>query len=360
MPFLRNVTAGRDVPDERLAEVAEHYELVRRREPDQRAEPRSCSRRCGEQLAPRRVYWGNRNWEPYLRETLAADARRRGAPGGCVRHGGVRVVLVLPPVPGGPRRCRSPRGLQLDKLRHYYNHPRFIAAQAEQVVGARGALRPDARLLFTAHSIPLASARSQRPARRRLSGAARRSRPAGRRCRSGSAPAGAVSSRSRGRADPARRACPGWSRTSTTGWWRWPPTGVARCRRRSGRLRQRSCRGALRPRHRGRARPRGRVGIRFARAGTVGRQPIRSSRWCASSSRSGRQRCGADGGASRPAWAGTGRATTYARSAAARARLAAPQRATARMNRRTCANCERTRGKQRASGRWAQALERKT
>jgi ferrochelatase len=56
-----------------------------------------------------------------------------------------------------------PAGLHLDKLRHYYNHPKFIAAQTEQVVGLGERLAPDTRLLFTAHSIPLESARTSGP-----------------------------------------------------------------------------------------------------------------------------------------------------------------------------------------------------
>ena len=62
-PFLRNVTAGRGIPDERLAEVAEHYFHFGGRSPinDQN---RALLAALREELAPRPVYWGNRNWDP--------------------------------------------------------------------------------------------------------------------------------------------------------------------------------------------------------------------------------------------------------------------------------------------------------
>ena len=92
MPFLENVTRGRNIPRDRLLEVAEHYhhfggvspinaqvrELidVLRTELDQ----------SGISLP---IYWGNRNWHPMLADTLAADGRvgSRAGPGG--RAGGV-------------------------------------------------------------------------------------------------------------------------------------------------------------------------------------------------------------------------------------------------------------------------------
>ena len=83
VPFLENVTRGRGIPRERLEEVGEHYYLFGGRSPinDQNREssPR-CARTCpaGIDLP---VYWGNRNWEPYLTDTVAPDGRRRGHAG---------------------------------------------------------------------------------------------------------------------------------------------------------------------------------------------------------------------------------------------------------------------------------------
>src|SRR3954451_344157 len=78
LPFLRNVTAGRGVPDERLAEVAEHYHHFGGRRPGAPAPPHPSGGRTlttdqtrplldelRRELAPRPVYWGNRNWDPF-------------------------------------------------------------------------------------------------------------------------------------------------------------------------------------------------------------------------------------------------------------------------------------------------------
>ena len=83
MPFLQNVTRGRGVPPERLASVAEHYYAVGGVSP--------INQQCRDLLAAIRaafpasglslpVYWGNRNWTPYLTDTvraMAADGVRR-------------------------------------------------------------------------------------------------------------------------------------------------------------------------------------------------------------------------------------------------------------------------------------------
>ena len=132
MPFLRNVTAGRDVPDERLAEVAEHYEPLRRGQPDQRPEPRAAGRVAGRAGAPRRLLG-----QSQLGSLPARDAAQMRADG--VRRAAVFVTAAY----ASYSSCRQyredlaaahPGELQLDKLRHYYNHPGFIAAQTEQVV----------------------------------------------------------------------------------------------------------------------------------------------------------------------------------------------------------------------------------
>jgi ferrochelatase len=161
LPFLRNVTAGRDVPAERLAEVARHYDFFGGVSPIN-AQNRRLLAELRRVLAPRPVYWGNRNWAPYLPEALAqmrADGMQRAA---------VFVTAAY----ASYSTCRQyredlaaahPRGLRLEKLRHYYNHPGFVAAQADQVLVLKEELAAGARLVFTAHSIPLASAASSGP-----------------------------------------------------------------------------------------------------------------------------------------------------------------------------------------------------
>jgi ferrochelatase len=170
LPFLRRVTAGRGVPDERLAEVAEHYHLFGGRSP--------INDQCRALLAAVRddlaahgldlpVYWGNRNWDPYLRDAvrrMAADGVRRAAcfvTSAYSSYSGCRqyredLFDAVASVPGtdGP----APR---LDRLRHYFNHPGFLDPFVDGTVAALERL-PDAgrgaRLVFVTHSIPTSMA----------------------------------------------------------------------------------------------------------------------------------------------------------------------------------------------------------
>ena len=128
------MTRGRGIPRERLEEVGEHYFRFGGRSPinDQNRDAARGAR--GADLAAHGidlpVYWGNRNWDPYLTDTVAADARRR-------RHAG-RPCFVTSAYSSysGCRQYRenladavaavdrARRGL--DKLRHYFNHPGFV------------------------------------------------------------------------------------------------------------------------------------------------------------------------------------------------------------------------------------------
>lgn len=166
MPFLENVTRGRGVPRERLAEVAEHYlhfggvspinALNRAIIADVEAE---LARSAHAPDLP--VYFGNRNWGPLVEDTVAAMARD-----------GVRRALVFPTSAwGGYSGCRQyhediARGRaavgqsapELVKLRQFYDHPLFVGAVADALSAARDTLpaelRDDARVVFTAHSVP--------------------------------------------------------------------------------------------------------------------------------------------------------------------------------------------------------------
>lgn len=162
VPFLRNVTRGRGIPDERLAEVGEHYSLFGGRSPinDQ------CRTLIGALAAEldRRghglpVYWGNRNWSPYLTDTLReidADGHRR-------------VLAVVTSAYPSYSSCRQYRenlydaaidtALTIDRLRHYANHPGFVEASVDAVVESLTELGEiDPRLIFVTHSIPTAMA----------------------------------------------------------------------------------------------------------------------------------------------------------------------------------------------------------
>ncbi|MBA2532907.1 MAG: ferrochelatase [Nocardioidaceae bacterium] len=165
LPFLENVTRGRGVPPDRLAEVATHYQAFGGRSPinDQ---CRALAAAVRDDLAaaglPLPVYWGNRNWGPYLQDTvatMAADGVQRAACfltsayssySGCrqYREDLFAAVAGLPGVP------------QLDRLRHYFNHPGFVAPFTDATARALATLLPEhqdeAHLLFVTHSIPAA------------------------------------------------------------------------------------------------------------------------------------------------------------------------------------------------------------
>lgn len=156
MPFLRNVTAGRNVPDARLAVVAEQYEMFGGASPINQQNLalidalRVEFEANGIELP---IYFGNRNWEPYVRDTVVS-----------MRDDGVTNALVLATSAfssySGCRQYREDleRAAEqvdgapgLNKLRLYYNHPGFIDAVVDRVNEVH---RPEARLVFTAHSIP--------------------------------------------------------------------------------------------------------------------------------------------------------------------------------------------------------------
>lgn len=163
VPFLRNVTAGKNIPDERLVEVGAHYELFGGRSPinDQN---RALLDAIREDFASNGldlpVYWGNRNWDPYLTDALEqmkADGITRAAClvtsayssySGC-RQYRENLADAVTAVPGAP---------QLDRLRHYFNHPGFVEPNVDATLTALAdlpdAVRGDAHLVFVTHSIP--------------------------------------------------------------------------------------------------------------------------------------------------------------------------------------------------------------
>uniref|UniRef100_A0A7C2NZG3 Ferrochelatase n=1 Tax=Schlesneria paludicola TaxID=360056 RepID=A0A7C2NZG3_9PLAN len=166
IPFLENVLRGKPVPRERLLEVAEHYRQFGGVSP--------INAQCRELIAALRIeldrrgillpiYWGNRNWTPYL-----ADALRD-----MVRDGVHRALAFFTSAYSSYSGCRQyreniaaaqaevgPNAPAVDKLRMFYNHPEFIAANVDRLRDALARLPVDAgpTLLFTAHSIPLSMA----------------------------------------------------------------------------------------------------------------------------------------------------------------------------------------------------------
>ncbi len=172
IPFLENVLRGRNVPRERMLEVAEHYyhfggvspinrqmrELIPRLEAEFRAH--------GPHIP---VYWGNRNWTPMLADTLrqmhAAGVRRAAAfvMSAYSSYSGCRQYLEDI---ARAREAVGPGAPEIDKLRVFYNHPGFIEPVAGYVRDAFAQISEDRRraaaLVYTAHSVPVSMAAGSR------------------------------------------------------------------------------------------------------------------------------------------------------------------------------------------------------
>ena len=169
LPFLENVTRGRGVPPERLRAVAEHY-LARGGVSPINAQCRALLgaldaelRAAGHALP---LYWGNRNWHPMLPDTVARMAA----------NGVRRALALVTSATSSYSGCRQyledieaaraavgPAAPRIDKIRQYYDHPGFIEAAAENVRAALaefGDADGRVRLVFCAHSIPVAMART--------------------------------------------------------------------------------------------------------------------------------------------------------------------------------------------------------
>lgn len=168
LPFLENVVHGKNVPRERLLEVAQRYELFDGQSPinsQNRALLTALVDHLNAEGPQLPVYWGNRNWHPLLADTI-----REMADDG-VEHALAFVTSAFGSYPG----CRQyledierarqevgPAAPQIQKLRLFYNHPGFIESMAQRVAAALDEIpaqrRSAARLIYTAHSIPVAAA----------------------------------------------------------------------------------------------------------------------------------------------------------------------------------------------------------
>jgi protoporphyrin/coproporphyrin ferrochelatase len=160
IPFLENVLRGRNVPAERMAEVAEHYYHFGGRSPinDQNRALLAELRK----VVGMPVYWGNRNWHPMLADTVRQ-----------MRDDGVRrAVAFVTSAFGSYSGCRQyienienaraavgEGAPVIDKIRPFSAHPKFLLAMTERVRAAVAEL-PEGRLAFTAHSVPVSMAES--------------------------------------------------------------------------------------------------------------------------------------------------------------------------------------------------------
>ncbi len=168
LPFLENVLRGRNVPRERMLEVAHHYELFGGVSPIN-GQNRALIAALKPELEANNIhlpiYWGNRNWHPFLADTLRQMAN----------DGVKRALAFFTSAYSSYSGCRQyredimraqaevgPDAPHVDRLRMCYNHPGFVGANAENLMAALKQLPEDRRLntpiAFTAHSIPLSMA----------------------------------------------------------------------------------------------------------------------------------------------------------------------------------------------------------
>ncbi len=180
VPFLENVTRGRGIPRERLEKVGEHYFALGGRSPinDQN---KQLIRNIEAELTRRDidlpVYFGNRNWEPYVEDALQQMSRDG------IRH----VYVFATSAWGGYSGCSQYQedlrraiaaceevGLEapkVERLPQFHRHPTFIAEFARAVDAAREQLRAEhgeevaaqADLVFTAHSVPTVADKAAGP-----------------------------------------------------------------------------------------------------------------------------------------------------------------------------------------------------
>ncbi len=168
LPFLENVTRGRGIPRERLMQVGAHYQLFGGVSPingQNRALIEAIEIRMVERGTPLPVYWGNRNWEPYVHDAIAS-----------MRADGVkRAIAFVTSAFSSASGCRQYRedierareevgadAPVVDKIRVFYNHPGFIDPMIDNTIGALKELQASGvdatHLAFTAHSLPMSMA----------------------------------------------------------------------------------------------------------------------------------------------------------------------------------------------------------
>ena len=182
IPFLRNVTRGRGIPEERLEEVAHHYRHFGGVSPinDQNRELKAA---LEAELASRGidlpVLWGNRNWDPYLRDALN-EANERGI---------TKIIAIATSAYSSYSSCRQYREdfaialeetgldgvIQIDKVRQFFDHPGFVEPFIEGVRNGLAEIEQkvpgidpatEVEILFSTHSIPSVDAAKSGPAER--------------------------------------------------------------------------------------------------------------------------------------------------------------------------------------------------
>ena len=167
LPFLENVLRGRNVPRERMLQVAHHYALFDGVSPINEQNRKLIAALTNEldangpQLP---IYWGNRNWHPLLTDTLpqmAKDGVKRALAFVTSAYSSFSSCRQYLQNISDARLATGASAPEIDKLRAFYNHPLFIEANAEHTRAALNDLGPTSsrvHLVFTAHSIPTSMA----------------------------------------------------------------------------------------------------------------------------------------------------------------------------------------------------------
>ena len=138
MPFLENVTRGRGIPRERLDDVAEHYLHFGGVSPINGIN-RALIERASLTRVDLPVYFGNRNWEPYVEDTVAAmrdDGIRRAAVFATSAWGGYSGCAQYVEDIARARQAAGDAAPELVKLRQYYDHPLFVQMFSDAITAA--------------------------------------------------------------------------------------------------------------------------------------------------------------------------------------------------------------------------------
>ena len=176
IPFLRNVTRGRGIPDERLEVVAHHYRAfggispINQQNRELKAALEAELERRGIDLP---VLWGNRNWAPFIRDAVV-EANERGF---------TKLIAIGTSAYSSYSGCRQYREdyaaaltdagldgvIQIDKVRQFFDHPGFVTPFMEGLrtglaeVAAAGIPLSETHVLFSTHSIPSTDAAKSGP-----------------------------------------------------------------------------------------------------------------------------------------------------------------------------------------------------
>jgi ferrochelatase len=166
LPFLENVLRGKSVPHERMLEVAEHYYHFNGRSPinDQNKQLiAALEKELRSRGIAMPVYWGNRNWNPLLPDTLKqmqADGVHRAAAFVTSAFGSYSGCRQYREDIARAQQTAGAQDIVIEKLPNFCDRPEFIEAMTERVRAAMVELSEQRgshseQLIFTAHSIPM-------------------------------------------------------------------------------------------------------------------------------------------------------------------------------------------------------------